>query len=599
VVSAKRFGVGEGLDGQGEGQGWVRVANVDELPGEGPYAVAAAGVDLVLLRSRSGLRVYEGRCPHQGALLGEGEIDGQSLVCRNHRWRFDGETGRRIGGGNECLRACPVKEVAREVFVDVGALKRPSPTASRPLRTLESLPGPKGLPLLGSALALPPTRMHLVLERWAERYGPLFLVRIGSHKVLIVADADLAQPLFRERPEIYRRPSHLEKVFDEMMVAGVFSAEGEAWRAQRRLAMQALSQRYLRGFYPTLEQVAIRLRDRWMEAAASGRVLDVAEELKRFTVDVTSRLVFGHDVNTLGKKDDDVLQRQLEHVFPALGRRLYAVFPYWRYLRLPADRRLDRATRQVYDWLGKIIEEARATLAADPQRAEEPANFIEAMLTARDLEGRPFPDSVIFGNALTMLLAGEDTTAYTLAWAVHHLCDSPEASAALGKEVDGVLGEALVPVDLEQANRLSYAMAVANETMRLRPVAPMFLFEANRDVIVGDVAVPKQTGISVLARTQTLDPARFDSPRSFAPQRWIEAGSGGRAHDAAVHVPFGSGPRICPGRALALLEMRVVLATLFRSFELERVGSSADVHELLAFTMAPVGLRVRLRRRTT
>jgi len=580
---------------EGRERTWLPVSKANELLGDGPYAVSAGGVDLVLLRTRSGVRVYEGRCPHQGALLGEGEIDGDSLVCRNHRWRFDVETGKRAGG-KECLRACPAREEAGEVLVDIATLVRPEPRAASPLRTLDDLPGPRGLPILGNALQIDATRLHSILEDWAKTYGPMVGARLGPQRLVVVSDPKVAEPLFRSRPDTYRRPSRVETVFEELRVAGVFSVEGDAWRAQRRLAMEALSQRHLRGFYPTLNAIAHRFLRRWEDAADTQRELDVNDELKRFTVDVTTQLVFGHDLNTLEKGDDDVIQRHLEHIFPAFNRRLNSLFPYWRYFRLPVDRELDRALREIYAWLTSVIEQARAGIAADPSRAEKPANFIEAMLSARDAEGRPFSDDVIFGNALTMLLAGEDTTAYTLAWAIHHLCDNPAAVAALRKEADAVLGDARVPVDIEQCGRLSYAGAVANEAMRLRPVAPLASFEPNEDVVVGDVAVPKGTIIVTVARMSTLDPARFDTPLAFTPERWLEPRGAGKAHDASVHIPFGSGPRICPGRTLALLEMRLLLASVYKNFDVERVGVSADVREHLAFTMMPVGLRARVRR---
>nr|UXE45513.1 hypothetical protein Hi04_10k_c4996_00024 [uncultured bacterium] len=575
---------------------WVKVAEAREIQGEGPHAVGGQGVDLVLLRAPSGLRVYEGRCPHQGALLGEGEIEDGALVCRNHRWRFDVDTGRRHGGP-ECLRACPVREEGGAILVDVSVLAREGSRVSTPVRSLDDLPGPRAWPLVGNVFQLDSEQAHVTLEGWAAKYGPMYLLHLGSSKVLVIADPKLMEPLYRSRPETYRRPSQVEDIFVELRVAGVFSAEGEAWRAQRRLAMEALSQRHLRGFFPSLQGVAQRFLRRWGDAADAGRPLDVADELKRFTVDVTTLLVFSHDLNTLEKGDEDVIQRHLEHVFPALDRRLSAIFPYWRYLRLPADRRVDRALREIYAWLVSVIGHARAGLAADPARAEKPANFIEAMLVARDAEGRPFSDDVIFGNALTMLLAGEDTTAYTLAWAIHHLCDAPAAAAALRAEADAVFEGASLPAEIDQVGRLAYALAVANETMRLRSIAPTPFFEPNRDVVIGDVAVPKGTRIITVARVPARDAAYFDAPAQFLPERWLDGLGNGKRHDPSVHVPFGSGPRICPGRTLALLEMRLVLGAIYKNFDVERVGSSADVRERLSFTMSPTNLRVKVRRR--
>ncbi|HVT44955.1 MAG TPA: cytochrome P450 [Thermoanaerobaculia bacterium] len=569
----------------------VRV-RIPDLSGEGPHSVSANGVDLVVVRTPAGLRAFQGRCPHRGALLGEGELDGMTLVCRNHRWRFDTEDGTRLGGP-ECLASYPLFEEDGGIFV---ALPAKSSAEDRPhaLRSLEDLPGPKGLPFIGNLFQLDISRLHEILEGWVAEHGPLYRYRMGPQTYVAVADAELCEKVLRGRPETYRRLSSIEPVFDEMGVSGVFSAEGTAWRPQRRLSMEALSHRHLRDFYPTLVLVAGRLRDRWGRLADAGAAVDIVDELKRFTVDVTTLLTLGHDVNTL-EQGDDVIQRKLEQIFPAFNRRLFALFPTWRLLRLPVDRRLDQALGELRDWMSELVSRARTRGAAEPEHAGRPANFLEAMVAARDDEGRPFPDELIFGNLLTMLLAGEDTTAYTLAWAVHHLCDNPPAVSALTRELDAVLGEHTVPQSFETANRLGVAGAVANETMRLRPVAPVLILETNVETVLGNVKLPAGTGVSVLLRPAVRDPENFEDPLAFRPERWLSAPAG--AHEPSVHMPFGSGPRLCPGRALALLEMKLVLATLYKSFEVERRGSSRDVSERFTFTMSPAGLDVALRRR--
>lgn len=571
---------------------WERAGRASDVADEGPFALSAGGHDLVAIRTHGVLRVFEGRCPHQGALLGEGELEENTLICRNHRWQFERATGQRIGG-RQCLRECPSRVDGNDLLVDVGVLQETDANVAK--RTLDDLPEPPAIPILGSALRIDPPRLHLVFEDWAKKYGPIYRVRLPRQDLVVVADGELFGPLLRDRPDTYRRISNVEPIFDELSVSGVFSSEGEEWRAQRRLAMEALSHKHLRGFYPTLAKVAERMRLRWAQAAEEGRVVDVAEDLKRFTVDVTTLLVFGRDLNTIEKEDDDVIQKHLAHFFPAFSRRLNAVIPLWRFFKLSADRKLDRALVALREWLGERIAETRTALASDPERAQRPSNFLEAMIVARDAQGRPFSDEVIIGNGLTMLLGGEDTTAYTLAWAVHHLCDSPSAIATLRAEVDAVLGERRVPVDLDEAGRFSYATAVANEAMRLRPVAPILFQEPLKDVVIGDVAIPKGTGLAMLTYLTQRDEKNFVDAKAFRPDRWITPPAG--AHDASASLPFGSGPRICPGRTLALVEMRVVLAMLYRNFDVERVGRSRDVSENLAFTLAPVGLNVRLRRR--
>ena len=145
---------------------FVGVAKLGDLNGAGPFAFSANGVDVVAVRRGGVWRAFGGRCPHQGALLGEGELEGDALVCRNHRWRFAIDSGRREGGV-ECLASCPVEERDGVLLVDVARLEPAGAIA--PARSLDSLPGPPALPLIGNLHQLDPTRMRLILEAWAAR----------------------------------------------------------------------------------------------------------------------------------------------------------------------------------------------------------------------------------------------------------------------------------------------------------------------------------------------------------------------------------------------------------------------------------------------
>ncbi len=572
--------------------GLRQVAQLSELRGDGPFAANAERLDLVIVKTAAGLKAFEGRCPHQGALLGEGMMDGDALVCRNHGWRFDADSGQRRGG-RECLLPCPVEIRGDQVWVDTAGLERATlERAPVARRTLADLAGPRPLPVVGNLLQLEMSKLHENLESWAAEYGDIYTMRMGPNQVIVISDPKLTEQALRDRPEGYRRASNVEPVFRELGVDGLFSAEGSVWRPQRKLAMQALSHRQLRSFYPALCSITKRLERRWRAKANSTAAIDLVDELKRFTVDITTMLVFGYDANTI-EQGDDVLQRKLELVFPTLNRRLFALLPTWRWLRMPADRKVDRALAELRVWLDQRIAEARERLAADPKRMEQPENFLESMLAARDADGQPVADEVVIGNAITMLLAGEDTTAYSLAWAVHHLCDAPDAVRGLRAESGALLGADIVPADIETADQLVYAGAVANEAMRLRPVAPFLLLEANSDRVIGDIAIPQGTWVALLTRPPVLADQNFSSPHQFMPERWLEGASTG-PHEKSAHMPFGSGPRICPGRSLALLEMKVLLAMLYRSFDVERVGSASEVTEEFSFTMSPVGLRVRL-----
>jgi cytochrome P450 len=434
--------------------------------------------------------------------------------------------------------------------------------------------------------------MHAVLEAWHRDFGPIFRIRIGVRDVVIVADAGLSERILRDRPESYRRMNNIERVAAELRVPGVFSAEGDEWRALRKLTTDALSPARVRAFFPELSRVVGRLRERWEASARNGSPLDVADELRRFSAEVTMQLAFGHEAGSL-EREDDPIRRHLELIFPFATRRMKSVVPYWRVVRLPSDRRLDRAVDEVRNWIRGLVVAARTRLERADGGAEGRPNFLESLVAARDDQGRPFSEDAIIGNLVQMLLAGEDTTANTIAWCIHELCDRPDLVAELSAEIDGVLGPDRVP-SYDAVSRLAVPGAVASEAMRIRPVVPVLPLEARRDEALGDLAVPGGTPIWILTRPIAANAAAFEEPDKFDPHRWLDGGRRGGTHDASAHRPFGAGPRVCPGRSLALIEMRMVLAMLYRNFSVERVGVASGVFERFSFTMRPAGLRVRL-----
>ncbi len=458
---------------------------------------------------------------------------------------------------------------------------------------IRDLPGPKGLPLIGVLHRVRFDRLHLRLEEWADRYGPLFRIRMGPHPIVVVSDGAAIQRILVQRPQGFRRTRRLESVADEMRLKGVFAAEGEDWRRQRRIVTAALNRQKLADFFPKLAVTVARLQRRWEGAADRGEPVDLCRDLMRFTVDVTMQLAFGVDANTL-ETPGPVIQRHLDKVFPVLHRRTNAPFAWWRLFRLPSDRALDRALEAIEREVGEMVQAARRRMAADPGR--EPADFLEAILAAVEDEGSGFSDAEIFANAGTLLLAGEDTTANSIAWAMHYFTLYPTMFERARGEADALLAPAPALEDPEQANRLPFLDAFCNEVMRIRPVAPMHVTEPVADTEMLGCAIPRGTPIFMLLRHAATREEHFAGGDRFDPERWLPE-SRPSPHDRRVFLPFGGGPRLCPGRALALLEIRAALAMLCRNFDLEPAMPADKVREHLAFTMLPAGLKVRLKRR--
>ncbi|MFZ5653097.1 MAG: cytochrome P450 [Pseudomonadota bacterium] len=571
---------------------WVAVAELAQLVPGRPTGVDAAGVELVLIRSDAGIRAYEGRCPHQGTLLAEGEIRDGALVCRAHHWSFDLDSGRCRGPGGQCLRSYPVRIEAGRVLVAVGGARAGAAAPAARVRPAE-LPGPRSLPLIGDLHRVRRSAFHLTLEEGARRWGTLYRFRFGRRPMAVVSDAELANAVLRARPDDFRRSSQLERVSVlGVGTGGIFMAEGERWRRQRPVITQSLDAGHLRQFFPTLLKVTERLERRWRAPGAPRDGRAVQADLMRFTVDVTASLAFGQDINTLEDRGE-VIQQHLDKIFPTIQRRLLAPFPYWRWLRLPGDRDLERSVRRIYATIADFVAAARAQLESCPELCERPANLLQSLLVAAAADTR-FGEREVADNVLTMLLAGEDTTANTLAWALYFLAGHPQVQERIAAEVAAAVPGGRL-TDFGQLRELVYVDAVIQETMRLKPVAPINIVEANRDLDIGPLRLRRGDAVVILARAIALrEPAFADHPERFDPSRWLRGDAGRRGFHPHSFMPFGSGPRLCPGRSLALLEMKAVLAMVGAAFRVEPAVDLALVRERLAFTMSPEGLRLRL-----
>jgi cytochrome P450 len=471
-----------------------------------------------------------------------------------------------------------------------------APEVSAP-RKFEAVPGPRGWPLLGVAPRLRREAFHTQLEEWARDFGEVFAFRIGKRRFLAVADPEVIASVLRRRPGAFRRGSRLEQVSREMGFLGLFSANGETWRRQRPMVLHGLDPTHIRSYLPAMVEITARLKRRWQEAALQGREIDLLADLMRYTVDVTTCLAFGHDLNTLEASAENAIQQHLNVILPALFKRLLAPFALPAWLR---DKSLDHHVLALREAVRGFIAQTREQLAARPELRERPENLIQALLAAAEDGQQGITDEDVSGNVLTMLLAGEDTTAHTLAWLFWLLNANPQAVAQARAEVDAVLAPGGLVRSTEDLARLDVVEACANEAMRLKPVAPVIMNEVAEDVVVGGVLVPRGAIVVCMMRPGGMDAKQFAQPQAFDPARW-NAEAGGKSMSAAKRatMPFGAGPRMCPGRYLAMAEIKMVTAMLLANFEVAEVCApgGGEPQERLSLTMAPVGLKMRLRPR--
>lgn len=441
------------------------------------------------------------------------------------------------------------------------------------------IPQPPRLPLVGNLHQLSPNRIINQLETWSRTLGRTFAFHVLNRRVLCFSTLEPLLDAFKRRPETFRRVASIEAITRELGVHGVFSAEGDDWKHQRELMKPAFARRSITRAFGAIPEVTTRLLQQIDNQGLAP--IDFRTFAMRYTADVTTKLVFGEDLNSV--EHASPVQQQIEHIFAALARRIHIPLPYWRYFKLQADRETESATAYVRDLVLKVI---RNRSQADHGG---PPTLLDTMIDARSND-KNFSEDDLFGNVFTLLLAGEDTTANGIAWMSIFLAQRPDLQRALREEATAALGDRPCATSLDELNALPKAQAVFKETLRLKGAAPMIFFDANEPTTIGGHHIQTGQTIVALTRILALDPEHFTEPGAFLPDRWdpaFVAARPGWRHNLQAYLPFGAGPRTCIGAQLAIIEAQTLVSALCKRYEISLITNPHAIQERGGFVLFP------------
>ena len=449
------------------------------------------------------------------------------------------------------------------------------------MKKLTEMPMPPFLGIGGHLKVFGNPDLHLQLFDWKKAYGELYRLRFGFSNIIVISKRKIIQELLEARPERFRRTTQLERIFSESKFNGVFSSNGETWQKQRRFVEDAFKTDNIKTFYPKLKIITSRLIAHFNELADSNKTVDLLAELKRYTADVTIWLAFGEDFNSLENGESD-FEKQINIIFLGIYRRLNAVFPYWYFYKTAKEKKYADAHKKIGKMIHQFIILQRKKMSICPELINEPENLLQAML-AEQINSKAISDEEIFANCVTILSAGVDTTANTIAWMSLFISEYSEIQNSLIQEISATTDDGLYDWPLPKMPLLN---AIMYESMRLKPVAPILVLENLDHEIISGYKVKRGSKIILLLTGCGLNEDCFKNYQQFDPQRWLQQTE--QASFANMR-PFGGGKRVCPGRWLAMLEMKLVIAAMFKNFTLEPQQKASQVQEELAFTMSPKG----------
>jgi cytochrome P450 len=442
-------------------------------------------------------------------------------------------------------------------------------------RAFDALPGPLGLPLVGNLHQLGKDPLGF-FTRATREHGSMVRFRVGAKRLLLLTEPDaIEQVLVVHRAVTQKDP--ITASLSLVLGQGLITAEGDFWLQNRRRIAPTFQPKHIQ----RLAEVMARSAEAGVAEIPTGE-RDVYQDMLDVALEIVKRTLFSHtrvDLAPVGPLLDEMMWSF--HIGIHTWRRL---LPPWVPTR--TRRRLLSTSAKLGELVDSIIAERRAS-------TQPGDDLLGRLLAARDDDGNGMPDSQVRDEAITLILAGHETSALTLSYTLMLLAQHPDVQARLVCELQDVVGDHTPTA--AHAKRLPYADAVIREAMRLYPPAWAIGREATTPIQVGDVEVPAGTQILIPQWVVHRDPRWFAEPLAFRPERWLDERA--KALPRFAYFPFGGGPRICVGNHFARLESLMLLAVWMRRFEVAPVpGFSVSL--LPSATLRPLhGVRVMLSRR--
>jgi cytochrome P450 len=426
-------------------------------------------------------------------------------------------------------------------------------------------PGPRGHFLAGNLPEFRRDRLEF-LTHCARDYGDVVRIRFGTRRIFLVSRPDLIEEILVTQSKNFIK--HFALRLNPMVLGkGLLTSEGDFWLRQRRLAQPAFVKQRLAAYGPDMVSAAQQVMGSWQP----GETRDMMTEMLRLTLQIAAKTLFDADITGAAAEVGEAL-KVLQESFLA---RFNYLLPVPLFIPTPGNVRLWRAVRRLDDIIYGFIHQRRASGA-------DKGDLLSLLLHARDEEGGQMSDRQLRDEAMTLFLAGHETTALTLAWTWSLLATNPQAEERLVAELRQVLGGRLPTV--EDWPRLKYTEMVIQESMRVRPPVYMFGREALQACTLGDYRVPRGTTLLMSQWVMHHDRRYFDQPEEFRPERWAD-GLAQRIPKFA-YFPFGGGPRQCIGNTFAMMETVLVLATLAQRFRFT-LAPGAQVEPIPTFTLRP------------
>jgi len=433
--------------------------------------------------------------------------------------------------------------------------------------TVARPPGPKNLPVVGNLYAFRSDPLGFLTDA-ARRYGDLVYFRVARQHMYLVTHPDYVREILVENQGNFIKSRALQRA-KVLLGEGLLTSEGKHHLRQRRLVQPAFHRERLAAYASAMSECSVRWRESWQ----AGSKLDIATEMPHLTLSIVAKTLFNADLQSEASEIGDAMTTVLQ-----MFRLLLMPFSeYMEKLPLPYVRRFEKARARLDATIYGLVRERRKS-------GQDTGDLLSMLLFAQDEEksgeGDRMTDEQVRDEALTLFLAGHETTANALTWTWYLLSQHPEVEQRLHAEIDSVL-QGRAP-ELADVPELRYAEMVLAEALRLYPPAWAIGRMATGAFSLGGVEVPAKSICILSPYLVQRDPRWFPDAERFDPERWTPEARDSRPKFS--YFPFGGGARVCIGERFAWMEGVIVMAAIAQKWKL-RLAPDQTVEPLPLITL--------------
>ncbi|WP_058993864.1 cytochrome P450 [Haloarcula sp. CBA1127] len=446
------------------------------------------------------------------------------------------------------------------------------------LDTAPTPPGPRGLPVLGSTISL--ARDAIAFERGLREYGPVVGYSAFGERFAVMYDPEIVEDVLVTRNDAFSK-GEFEQEFGELIAPdGLVFAEGDQWRRQRLALQSAFTPARIRSYTQVMVDETAELVGSW----ANATEIELSDTLSTLTLRILTQALFDLDLDaTRGA----VVREAAESIDAMVDRMgLISFLPEWA-PRTPTERRHDRAMADLDDLVDTLIATRR-------DETGERDDLLSMLVDAEYPDGTQMAPTVVRDQLVTFLFAGHETTATTLTYACWLLAGHPGVQDRLRTEATTLDG----PLGFDDLSDLPYTEAVVRETLRLYPPVYSLYRQPDNPLVLGGYRIDPDVTVQLPSVALQRDDRYWDGPAQFRPTRWLDEDRNitDNAPDRPdyAYFPFGGGPRHCIGMRFAMTELKLVLATMCRRVEFERVTDELDIS--MGLTLDPGRVTVGVNR---